>query len=154
MIDAAGADLSIGPAAQAAIAAITASSLADARGAALLAGANEFLLKPYRETALLAAIGQLIHVSYAASGGQAGRGASEPSDPSAILPLGQLLRGAPAHLRAELREATLAARAERIKELAAQIGAYSPPAQDQISSLADNFQYDEILAELNDAPTV
>ncbi len=131
----------------AALVALTASGVPESRSQVLAAGGNELLLKPYRENELLHAIGQLIHVSYVVPGGEAPPASLPLEQPPVGPPLAVLLQSIPPEIMAQLREAVLEARVERIEKLAAQIGEHSAPARDQILALARNFQYEEILSK-------
>jgi CheY-like chemotaxis protein len=133
---------------RAVLVALTASSLPEARDEVLKVGGDDLIMKPYRERNLLKAIGKLLGVQYAAQDETTRFYSRFKQEAVARLPLSELLKQAPAELLAQLREAALEARVERIEQLATQIGAHSSAAAEQIVLLARNFQYDEILSTL------
>ena len=62
--------------------------------------------------------------------------------------IGQLLAQLPEALRAELREATLEARVERIEQIAQRAVEHSAAAAEQIRALARRYDYDTLLSAL------
>jgi PAS domain S-box-containing protein len=134
---------------QAALVALTASSLIEAREDVIKVGGNELILKPYRERELLASIERLVGVKFEVSEKEAAAEGSEAMISKA--PLAELLEGAPKILLEMLREAAFEARVEEIEKLAGQIALHSPPAAERIISLASNFEYDELVASVAEA---
>jgi hypothetical protein len=55
----------------------------------------------------------------------------------------------PDPLLEQLREATVNVRFERLKELIQSVAGHSPEAAQQLQQLADNFQYEALLATLD-----
>ncbi len=60
--------------------------------------------------------------------------------------LARLIGELPADIRDELREAATGARAGRIVQIAESAGKYSERAAARIKALAENFDYDRLLA--------
>jgi CheY-like chemotaxis protein len=123
------------------IIAFTASALAESEPDALAAGADVFLRKPYRESELLSCIAALLGLPCT----------SEPPAAPTVLPqpapaLSKLVSALPAELVAQLREATLQARAERIERLTERAAVHSEAAAGEIRALARSFQYEQLLA--------
>jgi PAS domain S-box-containing protein len=136
---------------RAVLVALTASSLPEARADVLKAGGDDLVMKPYRERDLLNAMGKLLGVQYEAADETTHFHSRLEKQPAVRVSLPELLKQAPAELLAQLREAALEARVERIEQLAAQIESHSSQAAEQIVLLARNFQYDALLSNLDTA---
>ena len=124
---------------RAALVALTASVVPEAKEQLKEAGADAILLKPYREGEILTTIGSLLRAVYVepAERRTSVRHAAEPLDES--------LRDLPGDLVDELRDALLEARAETIESLGARIQEHSAPAAEKTLALARNFRYEELL---------
>ncbi|HKU40178.1 MAG TPA: ATP-binding protein, partial [Polyangiales bacterium] len=125
----------------AAIIAFTASALAESEPDALAAGADAFLRKPYREAELLTCIAQVLGLPCTAE--EPSKPAPKPEETPALA---TLVSSLPAELVAQLREATIQARAERIERLTERAAEHSEAAAGQIRALARSFQYEKLLA--------
>jgi CheY-like chemotaxis protein/nitrogen-specific signal transduction histidine kinase len=119
----------------------TASWFDGVREQALEAGADEVLLKPYREADLLGKIGELMGVHYIYQEDTAAA-ATPTAEAMSVAALSKLLSEVPERLVAELHDAVIEARARRIDELASQISEYSAVAAAQIRDLAREFRYE------------
>jgi CheY-like chemotaxis protein len=130
--------------------AFTASSIEEAPRESRAAGADDILLKPYREADLFRILGERLDVEYVyePSEGPAPLAVVLTSDPSA---LSESLRNMPADLLDSLRTAALQARARRIEELVVDVAAYSSEAAGQIRALARDFRYDDLVTALDEA---
>jgi CheY-like chemotaxis protein len=143
--------------------AVTGSGLDGAAQDAIAAGAREVILKPYLEGDLLRRIGAQLGIRYACDDGPARRRvetaarAATARIPTARIPpavtaqLSRLLSAVPHGLRAELLDAVVRARPQRIESLAAQIGEHSAEAAARIRALAQDFNYDGLSAALTAA---
>jgi PAS domain S-box-containing protein len=133
--------------ATAAIMAVTASGLADSEPLARAAGADAFLRKPYRESELLAAIGQQLGAQWV-YGPLAPDPPAAPGDGEAPLTLSQRLSSLPPALIAQLREAAIQGRARRLEALADEARPHSAEVSAEIRALARDFQYDVLVGAL------
>jgi signal transduction histidine kinase/CheY-like chemotaxis protein len=129
----------------------TASWFDGVREEALQAGADEVLLKPYREADLLGRIGELLGVQYIHEEDVAPAPSTKTAEVMRVAALAVLLKGVPEPLVSELHGAVIAARAQRIEQLAAKIGEHSLDAAVQIRDLAREFRYEGLAAALETA---
>jgi CheY-like chemotaxis protein/nitrogen-specific signal transduction histidine kinase len=130
------------------IIAVTASAFQEDRLAALAAGADEFVGKPFREEVLLEKIQALLGVRYV----RAETDVPLTRETSGSRPIAWVawVAALPAELVAELRQATLCADLGRILELADQVEV--PPAlAAEIRLLAERFSYPQLLTLLESA---
>jgi PAS domain S-box-containing protein len=127
------------------IVAMTASSVPDAYEEVRNAGGNDLYLKPYKERDLLHAIAKWTGISYITAGDHAHAAPEVPRKPEDNLPLSDLLAAVAPELRSKLRDAVLEADISLIETLSNDMGS----ASERIVTLARNFQYDDILAELS-----
>lgn len=130
-----------------AIFSVTASSLAEAESEAHEAGVDAFVRKPYLEGELLAEIGARLGVRYV-YGATAARPSDNTDRQGAALRLSRWLGGLPPALCDQLRQAALEGRAGRLESLANQVEQHSHEAATEIRSLARDFQYDRLIAAL------
>ena len=129
---------------QAVIVACTASGLEQECAAALEAGAEETLSKPYREAYLLERIGALLGLRYAYQQKPTSVPPAAAASLGSTSTLSELLHGLPDELRAELRDAVLEARPARIEALAERVATHSPLAAQEIMALVRNFAYEPL----------
>lgn len=132
---------------RAVIVAISASGTVDTDRQALDAGADAFLRKPYRETELLAKIGEMLDVRYVYAeplpeSGPASVGAADGRR------LSELLSALPRALVDQLRDTALEARAGRLLSLVEQVRQHSAEAALAIAGMAENYRYDLLLSAL------
>jgi signal transduction histidine kinase/CheY-like chemotaxis protein len=126
----------------------TASWFDGVREQALEAGADEVLLKPYREAELLGRIGDLLGVQYTHEEDITPAAEARTTEAMRVAALSKLLGKVPERLVTELHGAVIEARARRIDELAAQIGEHSADAAAQIRDLAREFRYEGLASAL------
>jgi CheY-like chemotaxis protein len=131
---------------KAVIIAITASAVTETEQDALAAGADAFIRKPYREQELLGRIGELLDIQYIYTRTPTIDRSDAPDPLSGEVNLSKLMQRLPAELITEIREAAIAARAARIAQLADSAAKYSGTASVRIKALAENFDYDSLLA--------
>ena len=128
--------------------AITASAVTETEQDALDAGADAFMRKPYREQELLAKIGELLNIQYIYNNSAGNHPIGDSGDRDGGIQLSQLIAKLPESLIEKLREAAISARSGRIVELARSAHKYSAPAAAQIKALAENYDYDSLLAAI------
>jgi PAS domain S-box-containing protein len=127
--------------------AFTASSIAGAEEEARQAGADDILLKPYRESDMLHMIAERLGLEYEYERtSQRVERQTTTTTVAATLPV--LLLGVPDGLIEQLRAAALEARAQRIEQLAHQVTVHSSEAGELIRDLARSFRYEDLIAAL------
>jgi signal transduction histidine kinase/DNA-binding response OmpR family regulator len=132
------------------IVAFTATGSDDVKATARRAGADEVLLKPYREAVLLERIAELLGVRFVYEHDGPEVAPAQPSsagEPSHAA-TSQLFEAVPAHLLESLSAAVLEARPARIELLASEVARHSSAAAERIVALARDFRYDELSAAL------
>jgi PAS domain S-box-containing protein len=127
---------------------VTASALGETMRDIQDDGANDVVLKPYRQADLLQRIGEWLQVRYV-YGREPDTGPSRRVDPGMeAAALALLLRDVPGPLVAELQSAVREARLARIELLAAQVAVHSAEGAEQIRTLARDFRYDSLATAL------
>jgi PAS domain S-box-containing protein len=129
------------------IVALTASIDPSTRHRAHEVGADALLLKPWREDEILTTIGSLLGVTYMAP---EDRGERPIAAPETAESFALALRSLPADLLADLRDAAIEARPERLATLAGQIRVHSEAAAHRTLELAHDFQFEELLAAIDE----
>ncbi len=125
------------------IIAVTASVFEEDSRAALEAGADEFMMKPVRESVLLERIAALLHVDY-----DEARTSELPPAPGAVAArLSQL----PPELREDLRTATVRADLDAMLSVLARATSHDEFAATVVRKLAEGFEY-ELILDLLDKP--
>jgi CheY-like chemotaxis protein len=124
------------------IVSITASAFEEDRQAALAAGADAFIAKPFQEMDLFAKIGALARVKYLHSG-PASSAVMSRSAPSAVLSA-----CLPRPLIESMLVAVHAADLERLMDLIAAAEKVAPSAAAHLRRLAEKFDYDRLTAWL------
>ena len=123
------------------IIAVTASILDDDRRAALAAGMDGFICKPFRESDLFDVVGSVLAISFDyaedATGSFAGSGAAAPSP--------EALRSLPAKTLALLRQAVLAADLDTLLELIEEIGLDDRKTAECLRQMARSYKYESLL---------
>jgi signal transduction histidine kinase/FixJ family two-component response regulator len=127
---------------------VTASALGETMRDLREDGADDVVLKPYRQTDLLRRIGEWLQVRYVYE--------REPDTaPSPRVEAGMeaaalagLLRDVPDPLVEQLQSAVREARVARIELLAAQVAVHSAAGAEQIRALARDFRYDSLAIAL------
>ena len=126
------------------IVAITASAFEEQKTAVLASGADVFMRKPFRKDALLALLGERLHLRYeCATETRAARG------PDALTP--EAVAALPADLRATLEKACLAADFEALQSACEQIAATDAPLAGALRERLASFDYEAITRTLNDS---
>ena len=134
------------------IIALTSSGFDDAKQDGLAAGASDVIWKPYLERDLLQRIATLLGIRYVHDSGAARRTqTSVIATVTETTELSLLLKTVPQALRAQLHEAVVRVRPQRIDMLAAQIGEHSAEAAARIRALAQDFNYDGLGVALDAA---
>jgi two-component system sensor histidine kinase/response regulator len=120
------------------IVAFTASGFDALMNEAREAGANDVLLKPYKESHLLERIGQWLGLAYV-------RENEAVAAASSLLPL---LETVPRALLDQLHVAATRARASHIELLTAQVAEYAPDAAAAVRALVREFRYEELVSAI------
>jgi CheY-like chemotaxis protein len=126
------------------IIALTASAFTEVEHDARAAGADDFLRKPYRESELLVKIAERLGLRYSFEP----IAEAEPAAKVVVDDLSRLIAALPHDLIAQLREATIQARPERIELLTRRAAQHSEAAAAQINALVRRFDYDALLSAL------
>jgi len=123
---------------------VSASILENDHHKALAVGANDFILKPFRETELFGKIKALMGVEYV----YADKAVSKPCGPdkgdTGKLPPG-LIASLPPGLVNQMREAIIRADFDRIIELVGQVETINAQLAGKLRSLTERFDYDNLL---------
>jgi CheY-like chemotaxis protein len=133
---------------KAAIISVTASGLADTEKEVGEAGADAFVRKPYRESELLAAIGEQLGVRYVYESPVSQPTVHPARDAARRSTLSQRLSRLPSTLIEQLRDAAIEGRAKRLESLADQARQHSEDLSAEIRALARDFQYDVLVSAL------
>ena len=130
------------------IVAVTASVLWDVRLAALRAGADAFVPKPVVEADLLRVFENLLNIEFEEiSTAERNYGDAEERHESSLASDREAL---PQELIEAIRRAARAAHFDRLMVLAAEAGTYSEAVTHRVMELVCTFQYDRLLAELDE----
>lgn len=121
---------------------VTASAFDEDRTSALAAGADDFLSKPFRESALFEKVRALLEVEYEyvdqpVAGPAPAWGEMAPT-PATVARL-------PAELRGRLRQATVNADLDRVRALIVEVEAHDPEVARRLRDLAEGFAYRQLL---------
>jgi CheY-like chemotaxis protein len=131
---------------RAVLVAFTASGLLELETEARSAGAVEVLRKPYRETALLGRLAELLGVELTYAGDVAL--GTETQAPPSLSSLPALLKAVPSDLLARLREAAIQSRAALVERLTQEMRAHSAEAAALVATFAKDFRYTDLAAAL------
>jgi PAS domain S-box-containing protein len=124
------------------IIALTASAFQEERDVILAEGCDGFVRKPFREDEIFERLTRHLGVRFVhADEAQADSAPSQPLTPHRLVTATAL----PAAWRADLQQATVAADLDRMLALIDQLRAADPALADQLTELARNFNYDQIL---------
>ncbi|MGB0385857.1 MAG: AAA family ATPase [Ardenticatenaceae bacterium] len=132
-----------------AIIALTASTLEEERAVVLKAGCDDFLRKPFRENDIFDIMHKHIGVRYIYDEDQASSERTTVAEQEALTPAA--LAALPEALLASLFEAVEGSDLELMEEVLAQIGEQNPALATQLTTLADEFEYDEMLELIEEA---
>ena len=130
---------------------LTASAFQESREASLVAGADDFIAKPFRAEDLFAAIGKHLGVEYEyaeaePAAGETAEGSSQPTV-GAVAEL-------PANLLKRMRDATISGDLDRLLELIDEAEGHDATAAEGLRRLADQFEYEALLQVLGTEDTV
>jgi PAS domain S-box-containing protein len=125
------------------IVALTAGAFEIDRQNAMEAGANAFIVKPFREAELFACIKELLHLSYIYAEPLAALGTAAPE--ALAVPL-------PEALAMQIRDATLDGDISRLLAVIDQLETTLPAPAACLRRFASNFDYERLLAWLDSAP--
>jgi signal transduction histidine kinase/DNA-binding response OmpR family regulator/PAS domain-containing protein len=128
------------------IVALTASIDPSTRNHVREVGADALVLKPWHEDELLTTIGSLLAVTYMAQQDPGERLVPAPETAESLV---LALRSLPAKLLADLRDAIIEARPERLAILAGQVRVHSEAAAHRTLELAHDFRFEELLAAID-----
>ena len=117
---------------------VTASAFEEDREQALRAGGDDFLAKPFHEDELLEKVGRLLGISWTTEGASVVGGGEACLAPPAPTEL-------PTPLRQALREAVLAADADRALALVGEVARLDAALGAALRDLVDRFEYEELL---------
>jgi CheY-like chemotaxis protein len=129
------------------VVAFTASGLDLLAHEAHVAGANDVVLKPCKESVLHETVGRLLQLQYlyeepdAASVARAEPAIRTPQDP-------ELLARVPKPLLEQLLTAAIQARTAQVAQLADQVAQHSPAAAERVRKLVREFRLDDLIAFL------
>ncbi|MEI6309984.1 MAG: histidine kinase N-terminal 7TM domain-containing protein, partial [bacterium] len=129
------------------IIAVTASAFEDDRQQVLAAGADGYLRKPFQQEELFEAIGNCLGIRFLFEEGSLD---NEDENPPVAGLQPQSLSALPASLRAQMREAILSARAERLRDSIEEAAHLLPGVADGLRRLAASYQYDSLLTLLEE----
>ncbi|MBF0343598.1 MAG: response regulator [Nitrospirae bacterium] len=126
------------------IVALTAHALEDERREILLAGCDDFIRKPYRETEIFDALERHLGLHFIYNKGQTTPDAKEPD----TLDFAQI-RELPPDLLKELREAVILLNGERCLEVAGMISDIDYEMGSRLRRMVEDLQYKELITALD-----
>lgn len=127
------------------IIALTASAFQEEREVILAEGCDDFVRKPFRQDEIFERLTRHLGVRFVyAAEAQAGS-APQPLTPDQLAIATVTATALPAAWRADLQQATVAADLDRMLALIDQLRASDPALADQLTELARNFNYDQVL---------
>jgi CheY-like chemotaxis protein/anti-sigma regulatory factor (Ser/Thr protein kinase) len=129
------------------IIALTASTFEEERALVLEAGCDDFLRKPFRETDIFDLMHKHLKVRYVYDDATSSHQAKDQEEP--LTPA--LLATLPAKLLRVLQEAAEGSDIEMMEHVIVQISRHNPALANQLTTKADNFEYDEILQLIEEA---
>ncbi|MGB0384017.1 MAG: ATP-binding protein [Ardenticatenaceae bacterium] len=132
-----------------AIIALTASTLEEERAVVLSAGCNDFLRKPFRENDIFDLMHKHLGVRYIVDEPTSERTTPSKEQQETLTP--KALAALPASLLAQLEEAAEGSDMELMEQVLAQISQLDLALATQLATLADEFEYDEILQLIEEA---
>ena len=126
------------------IIAVTASSFEEERAKILATGCDDYLRKPFRETELFELMSKHIGVKFVyEEEGQETQGAKQKAE-GVVMP--EALAALPAEWIAQLRQGAAEVDIDRLSAMIEQIRERDAALADALTCLAEDFEYDEILA--------
>jgi CheY-like chemotaxis protein len=127
------------------IIALTASAFHEEREAILAEGCDDFVSKPFREGEIFERLTRYLGVRFVYADESPAAGSPPPLTPDQLALATATATALPAAWRAELQQATVAADLDRMLALIDQLHSTDPALADQLTELARNFNYDQIL---------
>lgn len=124
------------------IVSVSASAFHEDRAGALAAGADEFVSKPFRESVLFEKVRVLLGLEYEYEDGQVPRAALPAG---ALAPTRAAVARLPVDLRGRLRQATVDADLDGMRELIGLAEAHDAEAARRLRELAEGFAYRQLL---------
>lgn len=123
---------------------VSASVLEDDHHKALAVGANDFILKPFREAELFGKIRTLAGIEYVYVDKAAPKSCVPGKEDTGKLPPG-LIASLPPELVNQMHEAAIRADFDRIMELVDQVETINAPLAGKLRNLTERFDYDNLL---------
>ncbi|MBI5688067.1 MAG: response regulator [Verrucomicrobia bacterium] len=120
---------------------VTASAFQESRNAILAAGADDFIIKPYREARLLETIREFLGVKYV----YAGETAAPPPAGSTTKIERASLAALPRDLTDAMRQAAINADLDRVLELIGRIEPHDPALARALQQMMERFDYKKLL---------
>ncbi len=135
------------------IIALTASAFKEERDITLASGFDDFVIKPFEESVIWSKMSQHLGVEliYQQSVQNHGKGLPKTISQEQVTSadLAADLKGMPSQWLGELRQASSQLRGKKVMELIKAIGPEKAALAAQLRTLADNYQFDEIVKLLN-----
>jgi CheY-like chemotaxis protein len=131
------------------IAALTASALEEEREPILAGGCDDLVRKPYREREIFDVMAKHLHLTYMYEEEKTKRASAESEAELTV----QRLAGLAVHLRTELRDAVVRLDMPRTAEVIEKIAERDAPLGAALKTVAENLDYDRLLALLDDHGT-
>ena len=133
-----------------AIIAVTASSFQEDQQAALAAGANDFVSKPFNENDLFFKIQKHLNIEYVYRTDDEELKSSEPARMGTVSLTSTSLAKLPGELLGQLLEATISGRLDWLEELLEQVKSYDDEIAASLGELVSQYEYDLLLDLLQD----
>lgn len=130
------------------IVALTASAFEEEKGVVLAAGCDDFLREPCREAEIFDVMARHLGVRYIYEEEAAGRKAKGEAEALGDALTPKALAGLPDDLLAELRQAVIDLDVDVIQAIIEGVREVNGPVGDGLADLAEDYQYDRILALL------
>jgi len=127
---------------------VTASAFEEDQKEILAAGAQDVLVKPFREAELFRMIRDHLGVEYVYADEETERAEAAKPESEVTIP-SESLAALPQDLREELRLAALAANLDGLQALILRVAHTQPEAARGLRGLADRYEYERIIAALD-----
>ncbi|EDN68784.1 Response regulator receiver protein [Beggiatoa sp. PS] len=126
--------------------ALTASAFVEEKEKVMATGCDDFLRKPYRESEIFEFMAKHIGVRYQYEGSEADETAHAETVKKDLMPAD--LAELPQALRDKLHQAVINLDMNEIEQIIQKINELNKPVAEALKILADNFEYDQLLALL------
>ena len=133
------------------IIAVTASAFSNDKKRILRSGFDGYVRKPYRESELFQSIQHCLGVEYEYALSEP---EPVPSETEQFPTLPQVFLDLPSELSSQIRDAVISANLDQLLGLIDQVAEHSPQNAGQLRQMAENYQYDEILARIDGKNTI